>query len=126
MSDNSLSLKISTPYGVKFDNKIISATFKSCEGFITILKDHISIVGQLFECEMIITTIDNKQIKYNIGNGTFANINNSLKMITSYCSDSQKQTKSTKKDNVQLQLNKVNENGCSFTEMTLVKDQKED
>ncbi len=46
-------------------------------------------------------------------------------MITSYCSNDIKQTKSNKKDDVHLQLNKVNENGCCFTEMTLVKDTEE-
>ncbi len=125
MSNQNLNLKISTPYGVVFDGPITSATFKSCEGYITILKDHISIIGKLYECEITIHTLDNKQIKYNIGKGTFANINNDLKMITSYCSNDIKQTKSNKKGDVHLQLNKVNENGCSFTEMTLVKEVEE-
>ncbi len=126
MSDNQLNLKISTPYGVEFEDSIVSATFKTTEGFITILKDHISIIGELFECEMMINTVDNKEIKLNVGKGSFANINNNLKIITSSCNKAEAKQKKSNDDDYHLQFNEVKANGYSYTEMTLEKNTKED
>lgn len=122
MSDSKFELKVSTPYGVEFEGQIQSATFKSSEGFITILKDHISIIGQLFECELMVIGSDGKERKFFVGDGTFANINNSLKMISSYCSSSEKQVKNIKKPDHHLELNEVKDDNGSYTEMTLLKD----
>ena len=82
---NTFHLKIAIPSKICFEGQIKSAELCSSSGYLTILPNHISIIGNTLPSYFFIKLTDEKKQTIIINNGIFSFDSNEMMVVSDFC-----------------------------------------